>query len=118
MRTQENPIAAANMGDVLAHRDDPRNRVCARHKWQRGQAVGNRTRQHLAGVGQHHAGLDPHHYAVGRGNRRLDIIVPQIVVRMKPPSFMGTGHCSDPKISSYYVPIQENRCLKAASRLY
>ena len=61
MRAQENPVAAAHMAHIAAGSDHARDRVGAGHERHRRQAVGHRTRQHLARVGQHHAGFDPDH---------------------------------------------------------
>ena len=66
MRAQENPVATPHMGDIVADSDHARDRIGAGHERHRRQAVGHRTRQHLASVGQHHAGFDPDHDAIGR----------------------------------------------------
>ena len=94
MRAEENPIAAADMRDVIAGRDHARDRIGAGHERHRRQAVGHRARQHLAGVGQHHAGLDPHHNPVRCGSWGLDVVEPEIVVRVQAPGFVGGCHGS------------------------
>ena len=93
MRAEENPVAASDMRDVVAGRDHARDRIGAGHERHRRQAVGHRARQHLAGVGQHHAGLDPHHNAVRCGLWGLDVVEPEIVVRVQAPGFVGVWHC-------------------------
>nr|WP_245284685.1 hypothetical protein [Bradyrhizobium sp. th.b2] len=92
MRAQEHAVAARNVRDVLAGGDDARDRVGTRHERHRRQAVGQCARQKFVGVGQHHAGLDPHHDAIGRGAGRCDILEAKIIVGVQPPGLVRACH--------------------------
>ncbi len=111
MRAQEDAVAGLDMRDVGARRDHARDRVGAGDERHRRQAVGDRARQHLAHIGQHHAGFGADQDAVGRGLWRLDVVESQIVVRVQAPGLVGR-HVSHSQ--TYVVP--DNRAKARAIR--